>query len=148
MKRFVIAALGAVAFAGTLPVLANDSLAAPAPQALLQQGSRWSTDAPLRAGMEGVRAGVAELRAKDRFSIADYRRLGNTVDARIAAILRDCKLAPDADASLHAVIAELSTAAAEMRAPWPVPAGGLHRARQALEKYERSFEHPGFVPIG
>lgn len=148
MKKFVTAAVGALVFAGALPALANEPDAVRAPHAMLQEGSKWSTDAPLREGMEGIRAGVAGLRAKDRFTIGDYHRLGNTVESRLAAIVRDCKLAPDADASLHAVIAELSTAATEMRAPWPEPARGLHRAKQALEQYERSFEHPGFVPVG
>lgn len=148
MKRFVVTTVGVLVFASALPVLAGESNAARAPQAMLQQGGKWSTDAPLREGMEGIRTGVAELRAKDRFSIADYRRLGDTVDARVAAIVRDCKLAPEADASLHAVIAELSAAAGEMRAPWPQPARGLNRAKEALDNYQRNFEHPGFTPVG
>jgi hypothetical protein len=149
MKKVALASVGALVLAGALPALAAQQQAtAMEPQALLEQGSKWATDAPLREGMEGIRAQVAQLRAKDRFTLADYRSLSKTLDGRIADIVAKCKLAPDADASLHAVIGELNAASAEMRGRWPEPARGLYRAKQALEAYERRFDHPGFAPVG
>lgn len=148
MKKVALASVGALILAGALPAVAFEAHpAAPASQALLEQGSKWATDAPLREGMEGIRARVAELRAKDRFTIGDYRSLANALDGRIAGIVANCKLAPDADASLHAVIGELNTAASEMRGRWPEPARGLHRAKEALDAYQRSFDHPGLKPV-
>lgn len=148
MKKVALASVAALILAGALPALAGEAHApASSPQAMLEQGNRWATDAPLREGMEGIRTRVAELRAKDRFAISDYRSLANALDARIAGIVANCKLAPDADASLHAVLAELGAAATEMRGRWPEPARGLHRAKQALDVYQRTFDHPGFKPV-
>ena len=148
MKKVTLASVGALILAGALPAAALQAhAAAPESQAMLEQGSKWATDAPLREGMEGIRARVAQLRAKDRFTIADYRSLANALDGRIAGIVANCKLAPDADASLHAVIGELNRGATEMRGRWPEPARGLHRAKEALEAYQRSFDHPGFRPV-
>lgn len=149
MKKLAVASIGALILAGALPAFAQSHShdAAPATQAMLQPGAKWATDAPLRAGMDGIRSGVAELRAKERFTLGDYRRLANGVDAHVASIVANCKLAPEADASLHAVIAELNAASDEMRKPWPEPARGLHRARQALDAYQRTFDHAGFKPV-
>jgi hypothetical protein len=73
MKRVGVASIGALILAGALPAFAQDHAhgTVPAQQAMLEQGSKWATDAPLRAGMEGIRERVAALRAKDRFKLAD-----------------------------------------------------------------------------
>jgi hypothetical protein len=149
MKKWGVVSMAALIVAGALPAFAQSHShdAAPATQAMLQPGTKWATDAPLRAGMDGIRSGVADLREKERFSMGDYRRLANEVDAHVASIVANCKLSPEADASLLAVIAELTAASDEMRKPWPEPARGLHRAKQALDTYQRTFEHAGFKPV-
>jgi hypothetical protein len=150
MKKWGVVSMTALIVAGALPAFAQSHShdAAPATQAMLQPGAKWATDAPLRAGMDGIRSGVAELRAKEQFAVADYRRLADGIDAHVASIVANCKLAPEADASLHGVIAELAAASDEMRKPWPEPARGLHRAKQALDTYQRTFDHAGFRPVG
>jgi hypothetical protein len=149
MKKWGIVSMTALIVAGALPAFAQSHShdAAPATQAMLQPGAKWATDAPLRAGMDGIRSGVAELRAKEQSAVADYRRLADGIDAHVASIVANCKLAPEADASLHGVIAELNAASEEMRKPWPEPARGLHRAKQALDTYQRTFDHAGFRPV-
>ena len=130
-------------------VVALTCLAAPAPASALQdhgahhggeltlnQGVRWSTDAPLRQAMAALRADVARPDAAD---------LPGRIDAQVQYMIDNCELPPEADAQLHLVIERLVDAADLMRAGHA--AEGRARAVAALNAYGAHFDHPGWSPI-
>ena len=93
-----------------------------APQAASR---RHATDAPLREGMQGIRAAVDAL-------------------GHVNAIIANCRLAPEADAALHAIIVPLTTHAAALEAD-PSKLDEIPPMRQALGDYAARFDDPGFA---
>ncbi len=76
----------------------------------LDHGRKWATDEPLRANMTAIRAALSEKKAAIHHGTLapdDYKALGTTIEAKVATIVAECKLAPAADANLHIVVAEL-----------------------------------------
>ena len=94
---------------------------------VLNQGQKWPTDAPLRQGMENIRAVVAKG-AKDE-------ALAKAVETEVAGIVQNCKLEPQADEQLHIVIAELMAGA---------EAKDAERVAKALNAYGEHFDHAGW----
>lgn len=128
MKALVLA----VALALSAPAFAAEdahSHGAPAGEAklVLNQGQKWPTDAPLRQGMESIRAAV-EQGMKDE-------PLAKKVESEVAGIVQNCKLEPEADEQLHIVIAELMAAA---------EAKDNARLAKALNAYGEHFDHAGW----
>lgn len=118
----------------------------------LDHGKKWPTDGPLRQGMSGVRGAVAQVLAAIHAETAkprQYRELGRTVRKDVAYIVANCRLAPEADAMLHLVIAELLAGADAMegKATGVTPRAGAIRVTQALDDYGRHFDHPGWQPL-
>jgi hypothetical protein len=148
---------GIAALAGLCLALAGNAGAAtdqhaaghahePAAKLELDHGRRWATDAPLRRGMDALRAAFAGRLAAihaGTLAPADFAALGATIEAEVATIVAECQLEPKADAVLHVIVAELLAAADVLqgRAPGP-PAAGAHRAVIALNDYGRYFDHP------
>ncbi len=118
----------------------------------LNQGRKWSTDEPLRKGMDRIRT-VVEPRLGDahagKLTAAQYRELATKVETEVAGIVATCKLEPKADAMLHLVIADLGegTAAMTGKSAKLPPAQGLVKVALAVNEYGKHFEHPGFKPI-
>jgi hypothetical protein len=116
----------------------------------LDHGRRWATDAPLREGMERIRAAVAKASRADApggLTPAQAQALAASVDEGIAFMVQHCHLEPKADASLHILLGRLSGAAAAVKAN-PGAADGLPRLREALAMYPRYFAHPGWPADG
>jgi len=106
----------------------------------LDDGKRWSTDAPLRASMERIRAALHARRAPGGSSDA----LAREIDEAIAHMVRNCKLPPRADATLHALIARLAAASGALREkPGSKPA--LDEIAAVLDLYPKYFEHPAWA---
>lgn len=125
--------------------------AAPAKLAL-DHGKKWATDAPLRDGMTKIRTLVEpkiDAAHAGRITPAQYKQIASGVEAQVASIVANCKLAPDADAMLHLVIAELGQGADAMAGKDAKvrPLQGFGRTVTALNEYGRHFDHPGFAPI-
>ena len=148
---------GIAALAGLCLALAGNAVAATdqhaaghaheAPAKLeLDHGRRWATDAPLRRGMDALRAAFAGRLAAihaGTLAPADYAALGATIEGGVATIVAECKLEPKADAVLHVIVAELLAAADVLQGRVPgTPAAGAHRAVTALNDYGRYFDHP------
>ena len=148
---------GIAALAGLCLALAGNTVAATdqhaaghaheAPAKLeLDHGRRWATDAPLRRGMDALRAAFAGRLAAihaGTLAPADYAALGATIEGGVATIVAECKLEPKADAVLHVIVAELLAAADVLQGRAPgTPAAGTHRAVIALNDYGRYFDHP------
>ncbi|NUP86765.1 MAG: hypothetical protein HUU30_13585 [Burkholderiaceae bacterium] len=118
----------------------------------LNQGRKWTTDEPLRAGMGRIRSLVEPQLAAahaDKLTPAQYRELATQVETEVGAIVANCKLEPEADAMLHRVIADLSAATDTMSGnnAQVRPALGLVNVAEAVNQYGSHFDHPDFTPI-
>ncbi|MDO9284167.1 MAG: hypothetical protein Q7U26_04670 [Aquabacterium sp.] len=118
----------------------------------LNQGRKWATDAPLRAGMSRIRGLVdPQLGAAHagKLTPAQYRALATQVEAEVGGIVANCKLEPEADAMLHLVIADIGAGTDTMagKDAKARPALGLVKVAQAVNQYGSHFDHPGFKPI-
>lgn len=121
-------------------------------QLQLNQGQKWSTDAPLRRGMEAIRGIVApqlEAAHAGKLEPDQYRRLAGQVETEVAGIVRNCQLEPAADAQLHLLIADIGAGVDAMNGKTPdtSPVEGLLKLTQAVNQYRTYFEHPGFAAI-
>lgn len=151
---FISCALAAATLAGVPQAIAADAHKhdAHTPALKLNAGSKWQTDAPLRAGMTKIRASVEpKLHAihGGRFTTAQYETMGKAVDEQLAYIVGNCKLAPEADAVLHNVIAELSSGAEVVGGKKAVDdrSKGVVHIVNALNSYGQYFDHPGWKPV-
>jgi len=156
-SSFIVAAAAAVLATSSVgPALAQTTAHghdATAPHKLtLNQGRKWATDEPLRAGMEHIR-GLVESQFvaahAGKLTPTQYSALATRIEAEVGGIVANCKLEPKADAMLHLVIADLGDGTASMTGKNPAqrPADGLAKVVQALNQYGRHFDHPGFKPI-
>lgn len=110
----------------------------------LDQGKPWATDAPLVEGMERIRDAVqkaAGLPALDADSAAE---LAQVVRAQVDFLIANCRLEPDADATLHVFIGQLLNAAAALQKN-PTSADGLPQMQETLREYPNYFAHPGWL---
>ena len=148
-------AFGAVAIlAGLLaaaPATAADSHRHDTHTAVLQldQGARWQTDAALRTGMEAIRDALARAIPQvhaGRFDAAQYRALAEGVEGQVAYIVQNCKLKPEADEVLHAIIARLGQGVEVIggHAAGTEPEQGVVHLAQTLDDYAAHFDHPGW----
>lgn len=137
------------------------STAATAPQARAQDGhqhhapaaaaaqvvpaQRWTTDAPLRQGMGQIRIAVDTLQHYEHGHMGPEHAVALAADiqGQVAYLVANCKLEPQADAALHGIIAELSTAAQALKAD-PANLAAIAPMRAALADYARSFDDPDF----
>ena len=151
-------AVAAVAMAAALsaPALAQTAThdhGAAAPHKLtLNQGRKWTTDEPLRAGMGRIRGFVEpQLGAAHagKLTSAQYRELATQVETEVGGIVANCKLEPKADAMLHLVIADIGAGTDAMagKDAQTRPAFGLVKVAQAVNQYGSHFDHPGYKPI-
>lgn len=85
--------------------------------ALPPEGQRWATDAPLRAGMASIRqtVGALEHGVHGHLDAAQQKEVAAQVDAAVADMIANCKLVPEADASLHGLLATFIAGAAAAR---------------------------------
>jgi hypothetical protein len=156
-SAFKLVAAAAVALAALGPasaVLAADAHAhgdGAAPVKLhLDHGRKWATDDALRRGMEAIRDSVHRAPAPLHKATAKpeaYAELGRRVETQVGRIVRECKLAPDADAQLHIVVAEIIAGADAMKGARDPVTGraGLVRVDGALKSYAKYFDHPNWT---
>lgn len=114
----------------------------------LNAGKKWATDAPLRQAMGDINQAMskaAPLIRRDQFDAAAYQALAATVKQKVAYAVEYCKLEPKADAMLHLLLADLMTGAETMEGKTDHPRReGALGVLQALNAYERYFQHPGW----
>lgn len=144
---FAVASAFALAPAGVLAERSH-SHGHGAQELALNQGQKWKIDEPLRAGMESIRDQVTQMHlAAERAPLKPeyYQSLGVSIQNDLAEMARNCKLEPAADANLHVVMARLDAAAEALkRSDAKETRRGMKEAREALEKYGRYFDHPGW----
>jgi len=147
-------AAAAVATLAAAPALAqthDHGTAAPA-KVRLEAGRKWAADAPLRDGMSRIRALVEPQLAPahaGKVNATQYAALAGRIETEVGGIVANCKLEPEADAALHAVIAEIGAGTDAMagKNAQQRPAQGLGPVAKAVNDYAGQFEHPGFKPI-
>jgi hypothetical protein len=132
-----------------LPVQAQDHAAhqtAPAAAAPSDTAQRWTADATLRRNMRGIRAAVEALGHYEHGHMGPEQAV--TVAAKIEdhanEIIAQCKLPPDADAALHAILVPLMSGAAALKQD-PKRLEVIAPMREALVQYERQFDHARVV---
>lgn len=150
VHRWLIAAATLALSIG--PALATDhaheghATAAPT----LNTGQKWPTDVSLRQGMASIKdALLPQLHAihENKLKAAEYQTLAQQTHTQIGFMVANCKLAPEADAQLHLIIADLGSAAAAMAGNDKKLSRqeGAMRLRHALETYGEFFDHPGWT---
>ena len=122
------------------------------PALTLDDGRKWSTDAPLRHGMEEIRALIAARHATARTGKplpGGDAEVGARIDAQIGSIVQHCKLPPRADAALHVVLGEImaGSRALQDKEPATSPDAGAAKVESALVAYATHFDHPGWKPV-
>lgn len=153
-RNLVAAAIAAALVLGPVPLAIAQTPAhghADAPTLILDHGKRWPTDAPLRHHMNDIRATMAGSLARieqGTLPRADYVKIGASVESKVASIIADCKLPPEADAMLHVIVAGLVDGADVMQGKSAgEPAAGAHKVVTALDNYAQYFDHAGFEPL-
>lgn len=116
---------------------------------VLDEGSKWATDEPLRIGMQRIRD-MAESSASTgshrRIASEQAKQLGAGVQEQVVFLINTCRLEPKADAVLHVLISDLLKGAALLEADATADEGFviiLH----ALELYPLYFEHAHWMPV-
>lgn len=156
MRQAALAVAVALAFAAPAagPVLAAGDVhqhagAAGELKLALNQGQKWTTDAPLRQGMDNIRGALAkDVKAihANKATPKQYEALAAKVTGEVAGIVQNCKLEPAADEQLHLVIAELMAGAEAMegKVEGETRRAGAERVAKALNAYGEHFDHAGW----
>lgn len=120
------------------------SHSASGPRLVLNKGAKWETDEALRKAMLQIRRAV-ELDAGHAHSIeaAKAARLATAVQDGVAYMVENCKLAPEADAVLHVLVADMLRGAELLAQPHHANEG-LALVHGALEQYPAYFRHAGW----
>lgn len=151
----MLAALALTATSGgfALAQTAAHDHGAETPHALtLNNGSKWETDAPLRAGMKNIRELVAprlDDAHADKLSAAQYKKLAAQIETEVGSIVVNCKLEPAADAVLHVLIADIMQGSDGMagKNTQMRPVLGLAKVAEAVNQYGNYFDDAGFKPL-
>jgi hypothetical protein len=101
---------------------------------------RYATDAPLRENMAGIRDAVAALEHAEHghLDAGQVGALADKVNGHVRTIVAECKLPPDADAALHAIIVPLVQQANALKAA-PQDLSPVAGMREALDAYNAQF---------
>lgn len=104
---------------------------------------RWAADAPLREGMGRIQVALEELRHFEMGHMKEPTALEFVVEIQDAGayIFTHCKLAPDADAALHSMLAPLLSAAQTLKDD-PRDIAAVDAMRKAVADYPRYFYDP------
>ena len=120
-------------------------------QLTFDEGRKWTTDEPLRRHMGEIRSALAANSSRilaGKLTDEEARALGAAIEARVAGIVTDCKLPPEADANLHLVVADLVQAADILQGRTKQRAQqGTAIASRATQMYATYFDHPGWTPV-
>jgi hypothetical protein len=120
-------------------------------QMKLDDGTKWATDAPLRAGMTAIQSAFdADHSAIHAGTATDaqYEALAGRIEAQVNSIVANCRLPPEADANLHYVIADLLQGVSQMRGSDPARTrhDGAALVHGALRAYDEFFDAGAGAP--
>lgn len=107
----------------------------------LRAGERWRTDESLRTGMLRIQNAVTHASAAGKpISAEKAREVAQTVEQNVAYIVQNCKLEPNADAALHVIIAQMMTAATQLKKEDASRDVGVTQLNEALATYRKTFD--------
>ncbi|CAB1369257.1 hypothetical protein [Denitratisoma oestradiolicum] len=130
----------------------HDHHAGTSAQLMLQEsGAKWSTDVPLRSGMEQIRKrmgdSLEDIHA-GKLASPQYAKLAREVRGDINTIIANCKLDPKADEQLHLILGRMLAGVERMGGK---SKAGRHQGAvgilKALDDYSAYFDHPGWGRI-
>ena len=144
--RLSIAILLAVGLSAAIPPVAaqqHEHAPAPAPSTQQAPAQRFATDATLRREMQGIRSAVEALGHYEmgHMGAAQAVEFATAIEGHVRTIIAECKLPPDADAALHAIIVPLMQNAGALKQK-PEELSAIAPMRSALEQYDRQFFDP------
>lgn len=159
--RVVLLALGAVVVCTCVSIPAqafaqhaheHASGAAAVGNMKFDAGRKWSTDAPLRSGMAGIRTAFEADHGAihdGRETDAQYETLAARIESQVESIVANCKLPAAADENLHYVVADLAQGVNLMRGKDPERTrhDGAALVHGALLAYGKYFNDPGWTAI-
>jgi len=111
----------------------------------LNQGSKWKTDAPLRQGMLKINDEFKKFSASfhnDTLTKKDASKLAKNINEQVEYLITNCKLKPEADATLHVLIGDLLQGA-DALSKKPLSMNGMPKIHKALMLYTEYFDQPG-----
>lgn len=115
----------------------------------LNQGAKWQTDEALRTGMESIRNALAQALPdvhSGKFDTTRYQTLAQSIEAQVGYVVQNCKLQPEADDVLHAIIGEIGQGVDVIAGhkPGTEREQGVVLVARTLDDYAAHFEHPGW----
>lgn len=115
--------------------------ATPSPAA--SAAPRYPADAALRTAMDRVRNAVEafEHARHGHMGPEQVRALADHLDAQVAKVFSECRLEPQADASLHVLLGTLLKGSRAMRQD-PADFAPVAAMERALADYARLFDDP------
>lgn len=124
------------------PALAHNH-AAPAPMPAASPIAKYPADAALRTAMDRVRNAVEafEHARHGHVGAEQVRALADHLDAQVAKVFSECRLEPQADASLHVLLGTLLKGSRAIREA-PDDLTPVMAMERALADYARLFDHP------
>jgi hypothetical protein len=108
----------------------------------LDHGNKWQSDAPLRQGMKSINDTVmknVDAFHHDKLTKSDAEKIARHINNQVTYLVTNCKLQPNADATLHVIIGELLTGASVLEKE-PQSMRGLPAIVKALQQYSEYFE--------
>ncbi|PPC93123.1 hypothetical protein [Methylotenera mobilis] len=117
---------------------------------VLKPGEKWKTDEVVKLGMDNIRQAISVRQddiIKGRLSAHDYHRIAIVIERNAAEIVRNCKLAKDADRAFHRVVlVDLLDGVTLMRTSKNIQAQrvGALGVLQSLRNYGKYFQHDGW----
>lgn len=115
----------------------------------LDHGKKWQTDAPLRKGMMSIKheaMNAADAFHHDALTKPDAEKLAKHITGQVDYLVENCKLEPQADATLHVLIGDLLSGA-DALSKQPLSSEGLPRIVKVLQLYPDYFDHQGWSGI-
>jgi hypothetical protein len=117
---------------------------------VLKPGEKWKNDEVVKLGMDNIRQAISVRQddiIKGRLSAHDYHRIAIVIERNAAEIVRNCKLAKDADSAFHSVVlVDLLDGVTLMRTSKNIQSQrvGALGVLQSLRNYGKYFQHEGW----
>lgn len=114
-------------------------------------GKKFEPDAPLKKRIREIREAIgSQMPAfhEDKMKQADYSKLANKIESTVQLMIKECKLAPEADNALHGAIAKLMAGSSEMKTnDKKMQRKGFETVSSGIESYRRLFNDPTLEPL-
>lgn len=111
-------------------------------QMVLNEGKKWQSDQTLKVNMAALEEkfdSVHKLFETKKVKSSDYKMLAKQIGDSTSQIVKNCKLEPKADATLHVVLGKLLAAQENLKNP-KKRIVALREIHESLNLYHEYFE--------